>query len=88
MAAPTVLAFALVSAAVTVVLEGTLAFLGLSVQPPTPSWGVMINAARADLRINIWPVIWPSLMLVFTVYSLNNVGDWFRIRTAHKTAAL
>ncbi len=85
---PTVFAYALVAAAVTVVLEGTLAFLGLSVQAPTPSWGVMINASRADLRINIWPVIWPSLMLVFTVYSLNNVGDWFRIRTAHKAAAL
>ena len=83
---PTVLAYALVAAAVLVALEGALAFLGLSVESPSPSWGNMINLARADLRVTIWPAVWPSLALVFTVFSLNNVGDFIR-QSAQKRAA-
>ena len=85
---PTLMAFALVNAAVIILLEGALAFLGLSVQPPTASWGNMVNAARADLRINVWPAVWPSLALVFTVYSLNVVGDHIRRSKAVRSAAL
>jgi len=85
---PTLMAFALVNAAVIILLEGALAFLGLSVQPPTASWGNMVNAARVDLRINVWPVVWPSLALVFTVYSLNVVGDHIRRSKAVRSAAL
>ena len=85
---PTVLAYALVAAAVLVALEGALAFLGLSVESPAPSWGNMINLARADLRVTIWPAVWPSLALVFTVFSLNNVGDWIRQKAQKRAAAL
>jgi peptide/nickel transport system permease protein len=85
---PTLMAFALVNAAVIILLEGALAFLGLSVQPPTASWGNMVNAARVDLRINVWPAVWPSLALVFTVYSLNVVGDHIRRSKAVRSAAL
>ena len=85
---PTLMAFALVNAAVIILLEGALAFLGLSVEPPTASWGNMVNAARVDLTINVWPAIWPSLALVFTVYSLNNVGDHLRRSKAVRSAAL
>jgi peptide/nickel transport system permease protein len=85
---PTVLAYALVAAAVLVALEGALAFLGLSVESPSPSWGNMINLARADLRVTIWPAVWPSLALVFTVFSLNNVGDFIRQRAQKRAAAI
>jgi len=85
---PTLMAFALVNAAVIILLEGALAFLGLSVQPPTASWGNMVNAARVDLRINVWPAVWPSLALVFTVYSLNVVGDHIRRSKAVRSASL
>ncbi len=85
---PTLLAYAMVNAAVIILLEGALAFLGLSVEPPTSSWGTMVNAARVDLQINVWPAVWPSLALVFTVYSLNNVGDWARRLRAVRSAAL
>ena len=85
---PTLLAYAMVNAAVIILLEGALAFLGLSVEPPTSSWGTMVNAARVDLQINVWPAIWPSLALVFTVYSLNNVGDWLRRLRSVRSAAL
>ena len=77
-----------VAAAVLVALEGALAFLGLSVESPAPSWGNMINLARADLRVTIWPAVWPSLALVFTVFSLNNVGDFIRQRAQKRAAAI
>ena len=85
---PGCLGYALVNAAVIILLEGALAFLGLSVQPPTASWGNMVNAARADIQINFLPVVWPSLALVFTVFSLNNVGDFIRRSRAVRAAAL
>lgn len=85
---PGCMGYALVQAAVIILLEGALAFLGLSVQPPTASWGNMVNAARTDIQVNFWPVVWPSLALVFTVFSLNNVGDFIRRSRAVRSAAL
>ena len=85
---PSLLAYAFAAAAVIMVLEGSLAFLGLSVQPPDATWGQMIFLARGDMRQNIWPVIYPSLALVFTVLSLNVMGDWMRERNATRSAAL
>jgi peptide/nickel transport system permease protein len=69
-------------------LEGSLAFLGLSVQPPTPTWGGMINQARKDLRLTLSPVLFPSAAMVFTVLALNTVGDWLRKRGQVRGAAL
>jgi len=85
---PSLVAYAMVGAAFIMVLEGSLAFLGLSVQPPTPSWGQMIFQARADMRQNVWPVFYPSIALTFTVLSLNVLGDWLRQRNAARSAAL
>jgi len=85
---PTLAAYAMVNAATIILAEGALAFLGLSVQPPTASWGNMVNAARTDLAINAWPALWPSLALVFTVYSLNVVGDHIRRSQAVRSAAI
>ncbi len=85
---PSIMAYAFVAAAAIMVLEGSLAFLGLSVQPPDPTWGQMIFQARADMRQNVWPVIYPSAALVFTVLSLNTVGDWMRTRSSARSAAL
>lgn len=77
---PTLLAYTMVAAAYVVVVEGSLSFLGLSVQLPTPTWGNMINQARRDIKINVAQVIWPSLALTLTVLSLNQVGDFFQQR--------
>ena len=79
---PTVLAYALVAAAFVVVVEGSLSFLGLSVQLPQSTWGNMINQARRDIRLNIAQVFWPSLALSLTVLALNQVGDFFQRRSA------
>ncbi|MEM8922979.1 MAG: ABC transporter permease [Actinomycetota bacterium] len=85
---PTLLAFALVAAANIIVIEGTLSFLGLSVQLPTPSWGNMINEGRGNIKVTILPVLWPSLALTLTVLSLNQVGDWLQRRAAFRGSAL
>lgn len=85
---PSILAYALVAAAGVIVLEGSLAFLGLSVQPPTPTWGGMINQARKDIKLTLVPVLMPSGAMVFTVLALNTVGDWVRKRGQVRGAAL
>ncbi len=85
---PTLLAYALVAAAFVIVVEGTLSFLGLSVQPPEPTWGNMINEGRKDIKQTIFPVLWPSLALSFTVLSLNQVGDFLQRRAAFRGSAL
>jgi peptide/nickel transport system permease protein len=85
---PSIMAYALVAAAGVIVLEGSLAFLGLSVQPPTPTWGGMINQARKDIKLTLFPVLVPSAAMVFTVLALNTVGDWVRKRGQVRGAAL
>lgn len=85
---PSLIAYALVHAAAVIVIEGTLSFLGLSVQLPEPSWGNMINEGRSEIRQTILPVLWPSLALTFTVLSLNQVGDWLQSRSAVRSSAL
>ncbi len=85
---PTLLSYAMVAAAFVIVVEGSLSFLGLSVQLPQSTWGNMINQARRDIRLDVWQVLWPSLALTLTVLSLNQVGDWFQQRSAVRDSAL
>jgi peptide/nickel transport system permease protein len=75
---PTALSFALVAVAVAIVAEGALAFLGLSVRPPTPTWGGMISEGRTALQQDPLICLWPSLALFFTVLALNFAGDRLR----------
>lgn len=85
---PTLLAYAMVAAAAVIVVEGTLSFLGLSVQLPTATWGNMINQARRDIKVNVGQVMYPALLLTFTVLALNQVGDFFQRRNAHRASSL
>ena len=85
---PTLLAYGLVLLATLVILESPLSFLGLGVEIPTASWGGMINQARQDLLINIWPAVWPAVTLFMTVYSFNNLADWVRTQAAARSAAI
>jgi peptide/nickel transport system permease protein len=77
---PIALSFLMIGLAQIIVLEGSLAFLGLSVMPPTPSWGNMINEGRPILQDNPWIVIWPSLAMCLFLLSLNFVGERLRSR--------
>jgi peptide/nickel transport system permease protein len=76
--APIALSFFLIGVATIIILEGALAFLGLSVNPPTPSWGNMINEARTVLSQNPWLAFFPSLALCLFLIALNFIGDRIR----------
>lgn len=61
-----------------VLVESSLAFLGYGVQPPTASWGRMLNEARERLVQFPHLAIFPGLVIFFTVYSFNMLGDALR----------
>lgn len=63
-----------------IITETSLSFLGLGVQPPTPSWGEMLNAARSVsvLEGYLWLWVPPGLMIVLSVLSANFIGDALR----------
>lgn len=61
-----------------VLSEASLSFLGLGVQPPTPSWGVMLNDARSFLRVAPHLLIFPGVAVMLTVLAFNFVGDGLR----------
>ncbi len=73
-----VLVQASLAMAVAITAEATLSFLGLGTQPPTPSWGSMLNIAQAYLGKAPWLALWPGLAIFVTVLSLNLVGDGLR----------
>ncbi len=73
---PTLLSFALTGLALLIVAEGGLAFLGLSVEVPVPTWGSMIAAGAEPLRSGAWWVaLMPSFVMFLTVLSINLLGD-------------
>jgi len=61
-----------------VLSEASLSFLGLGVQPPTPSWGVMLNDARSFLNVAPHLLAFPGLTVMLTVMAFNFVGDSLR----------
>lgn len=67
-----------VTLAYAVLLEASLSFLGLGVQPPTPSWGSVLNEGRPYLQTVPWLSIFPGLMILAAVMSVNLVGDGLR----------
>lgn len=75
-----VAAFGLVALGVVIVLEGSLAFLGLSVQAPDPTWGSMIAEGRQHLSTTTHLAFIPSLVMFLTVLAVNFVGDVLRSR--------
>jgi peptide/nickel transport system permease protein len=61
-----------------IVLEATLSFLGLGIQPPTPSWGGMIHEGREYLDSAWWISTIPGLVLMSTSLVVSRLGDWLR----------
>lgn len=61
--------------AAAIVAEGSLSFLGLGVEPPTPSWGSMLNDGRQFLLVAPHLTTYPGLAIMITVLALNLVGD-------------
>lgn len=83
-----VAAFGMVALGVVVVLEGSLAFLGLSVKAPDPTWGSMIAEGRRHLQQTTHLSLVPSVAMFLTVLALNFVGDVLRSRFDVRESAL
>ena len=69
---------AAVGMAAAVLAEATLSFLGLGVQPPTPTWGAMLNDARSHLFDSPYLVFFPAAALALCVLAFNFIGDGLR----------
>jgi len=61
-----------------IIFEAALSFLGLGVQPPTPSWGIMLADGRQYLTYAWWLATFPGLAIMLVVLGTNLVGDWLR----------
>jgi peptide/nickel transport system permease protein len=73
-----VIVLATATVANNIVVEASLTFLGLGVQPTIPSWGSMLADARDYLAVAWWMGIFPGLALMLTVLAINLLGDWLR----------
>ena len=65
-----------------ILLEATLSFLGLGVQPPTPSWGLMVSEGKNMMLFEPWLVLIPGAVLFVLVLAINLMGDGLRDVTA------
>lgn len=75
--APIIVQFT-VSLAYAILVEASLSFLGLGVQPPTPSWGNMLSTGKPFLEVSPWPSLVPGFALFVTVLGFNLLGDGLR----------
>ena len=80
-----VASYSFISAAIVIVAEGSLAYLGLGVPAPRPSWGTMIADGQQTLRTNPHFVFVPAVVMFFTVLSFNRLGDWARKKVLGET---
>ena len=75
---PHILVWGTLGIAVTVLLEATLSFLGVGVQPPTPSWGGIIFESQSYFLTAPWLVFFPGVSILLLALSFNLVGDGLR----------
>ena len=75
--APIIVA-ATLGVASAIISESTLSFLGLGIQPPTPSWGNMLRDATSDMEKAPWLAVFPGLAIFLAVVSINFIGDGLR----------
>jgi peptide/nickel transport system permease protein len=77
-AVPPVLVAATLTVATAILLESSLSYLGYGIQPPTASWGNMLNNAQTYVLYAPWVAVYPGLMITVTVLSFNFAGDGLR----------
>ena len=73
-----IIVIATATVANNIVVEASLTFLGLGVQPDLPSWGNMLASSRDYLNVGWWMSVFPGLALTLTVLTVNLLGDWLR----------
>ncbi|HWI84350.1 ABC transporter permease [Ramlibacter sp.] len=72
---PHLIVIATLEAASAILLEASLSFLGLGVQPPLPSWGLMISEAKAYMFFSFWLIAIPGTALALLIFAINLAGD-------------
>jgi len=75
---PPLLVQVTLSIAAAILAEASLSFLGLGQQPPSPSWGSMLNAAKNFLAQAPWMAVWPGVAICLVVLGFNLLGDGLR----------
>jgi peptide/nickel transport system permease protein len=75
---PVLVVQATLSMAAAIIAEAGLSFLGLGQQPPDPSWGASLNAARSFIVDAPWMSIWPGAFICLAVFGTNLLGDGLR----------
>lgn len=73
-----VIVFTTLTIPAVILLESVISFLGLGVQPPMSSWGILINEGAVKLDIYPWMLIFPALFFSLTIFAFNFVGDGLR----------
>lgn len=77
--APTLVTIATLDFAFVMLAESSLSFLGIGVQPPEITWGLMVSQGRPYLNTAWWLAFWPGLMIVIAALSLNLLSNWMRV---------
>jgi peptide/nickel transport system permease protein len=75
---PPIIVQATLTVATAIIAESALSFLGLGQQPPSPSWGSMLNVARNFMTQAPWMAVWPGLAICAVVFAFNLLGDGLR----------
>lgn len=76
---PTLVTIATLDFAFVMLAESSLSFLGIGIQPPEITWGLMVAQGREYLTTAWWLSFWPGLAIILTTLSLNLLSNWLRI---------
>jgi peptide/nickel transport system permease protein len=76
----TTIVIATLSTGGLILAEAGLSFLGAGIPPPTPTWGLMVTEGRVYVDTAWWLVVFPGIVILAVVMSLNFIGDWIRDR--------
>jgi len=76
---PTMVTIATLDFAFVMLAESSLSFLGIGIQPPEITWGLMVAQGRPYLTTAWWLSFWPGLAIILTTFSLNLLSNWLRV---------
>jgi peptide/nickel transport system permease protein len=76
--APTLVTIATLDFAFVMLAESSLSFLGIGIQPPDITWGLMVSQGRPYLTNAWWLALWPGVCIVITTLALNLLSNWMR----------
>lgn len=79
MVIPTLVTIATLDFAFVMLAESSLSFLGIGIQPPEITWGLMVSQGKQYLATAWWLAFWPGLAIILTTMSLNLLSNWLRV---------